>query len=344
MNREDNSATGPLGTAAGIGRFLFPALGTLFCVLNGLGMEIACLTTGCSVYADYSFLGLSFYVWGAMAFGAAVVAAGLDRLRPGLYVAWSALLVVADVGFLAWQTVFMPCSSCLVVAALLALGLLSGLAHPAAPGALRLRRGARIVLGAWLLLFVIDATDAVREQFRPWPIHGDPETAQYEIWFSLTCPNCRETLQTILYTPEMADLVVLYPVAKDDSDVDKFDLLYCGLNADVALDDALDRSWEAEECDAEDVDLTRGEQLMLRLRLAWNKALLVRKGHTAVPVLVSNKLVVVRTTCKVHGDQAAGAVEGLVEPTGDVLWLEEGVDYEPAEGCEDEVEHGCSVD
>lgn len=343
MAREDTGATGALSMVANIGRFLFPALGALFCVLNGLGMEIACLTTGCSVYADYSFLGLSFYVWGAMAFGSAVVLAGLDRLRPGLYLAWMTLLVLADVGFLAWQTVFMPCSSCLVVAALLALGLLSGLFHPAAPGGARLRRSARAVLVAWLLLFVIDATDAVREQFRPWPIHGDPETAQYEIWFSLTCPNCRETLQTILYTPEMADLVALYPVAKDDTDIDKFDLLYCGLNTDVALDDALDRSWDAEECDADDVDLTRWEQTVLRLRLAWNKALLVRKGHTAVPVLVSNKLVVVRTTCKMHGEQPA-AMEAVVEPTGDVIWLEEGIDYDPAEGCEDEVEQGCSVD
>ncbi len=343
MAAERGSTTGAWSAAAGIGRYVFGILGALFCVLNGLGMEIACLTTGCSVYADYSFLGLSFYVWGAGAFGVAVVLAGLDRLRPGLYLAWSALLVVADVGFLAWQTVFMPCSSCLVVAALLALGLLSGLVHAAARTSVRLRRGARVVLGAWLLLFVIDATDAAREQFRPWPIHGDPETAQYEIWFSLTCPNCRETLQTILYTPEMADLVVLYPVAKDDGDVDKFDLFYCGLQTEVPLDEALDRSWEAEECDAEDVDLTRWEQAVLRLRLAWNKALLVRKGHTAVPVLVSNKLVVVRTTCKVHGEQA-GAMEAVVEPTGDVIWLEEGIDYEPAEGCEDEVEQGCSVD
>jgi len=342
MAPQQTGATRALSTAASIGRFLFPGLGTLFCVLNGLGMEIACLTTGCSVYADYSFLGLSFYVWGTAAFAAAVVFAGLDRLRPGLFLAWSTLLLVADVGFLLWQAVFMPCSSCLVVAALLALGLVAGLLHEAAWGTVRLRRGAKIVLGAWLVLFAVDATDAVREQFQPWPIHGDPQTAQYEIWFSLTCPHCRETLQTILYTPEMADLVVLYPVAKDDTDVDKFDMLYCGLNADVALDDALDRSWEAEECDADDVDLTHWERIVLRLRLAWNKALLVRKGHTAVPVLVSNKLVVVRTTCKVHGEQAE--TEGLPDPAGDVIWLEEGGAYDPSVGCEDEVEHGCSVE
>ena len=168
------------------------------------------------------------------------------------------------------------------------------------------------------------------------------------IWFSLTCPHCRETLQTILYTPEMADLVVLYPVAKDDNDIDKFDLLYCGLNADVALDAALEESWDAEECDAEDVDLTPRERLMLRLRLAWNKALLVRKGHTEVPVLISNKLVVVRETCKIHGEETqSDSIQGLIEPTGDVIWLEEGIEYDPAAGdeaCGDEIEQGCSVD
>ena len=345
----NDGQTSAIRTVAYIGRFIFPALGTVFCVLNGMGMEIACLTTGCSVYADYAFLGLSFYVWGAMAFGAATVCAGLDRFRPGLYTALAATLLLADVGFLAWQTAFMPCSSCLVVAALLALALWAGLLFDASSGAGWLRRGAQVILVGWLALFCINATDAVREQLRPWPIHGDPETAQYEIWFSLTCPHCRETLQTILYTPEMADLVVLYPVAKDDNDIDKFDLLYCGLEADVALDAALEESWDAEECDAEDVDLTRGERLTLRLRLAWNKALLVRKGYTTVPVLISNKLVVIRETCKIHGeptDPAQDTLQGRIEPTGDVIWLEEGLEYDPEgdEACGDEIERGCSVD
>ena len=43
-----DTQTTAIRTVANVGRFLFPALGTLFCVLNGLGMEIACPETGSS--------------------------------------------------------------------------------------------------------------------------------------------------------------------------------------------------------------------------------------------------------------------------------------------------------
>ena len=326
-------------TVGRVGRILFPALGLALCSANALGAEIACVTTGCTVYASYAFLGLSFWVWGAVAFAGMLGAAAVDRWRPGTFLAAATLVLLADVGFLAWQTVFLPCTSCMVAALLIGLAQLSGLLHalrlPAVPALLR--RGAAVVLLLWTPLLLIDAADALRERARPWPIYGDPETAHYAIWFSLNCPNCRETLQTIVEAPGMMDDVVLYPLAKDDDDLERFQVMFCGLRHDRELWDVLDETWSEEVCDLDELDLTRSEALTLRLRLAWNKALLVRRGHRAVPVLESSRLIVIDEEGCDSG-QISLDVGGEVPP-----WVAE-EDPTDAGLCEDDLPQGCSVE
>ncbi len=325
--------------AGRVGRYLFPALGVVFCAANALGAEIACVTTGCTVYASYTFLGLSFWIWGAVAFAMLLICAPLDRRWPGTFLAAATAVLLADVGFLLWQTVFLPCTSCMVAAALIGLSQVSALLPAIArqEGRRPLRRLAGACLAIWTGLLLIDGIDALREQAKPWPIYGDPETAHYAIWFSLNCPNCRETLQTILESPGMMDDVVLYPLAKDADDLERFQVMFCGLRHDRGLGDVLDETWGAESCDVEELDLTRQEALVLRLRLGWNKALLVRRGHRAVPVLESSRLIVVdESGC--DAGQVALDVGGELPP-----WVTDD-DPEDAELCDDEVPQGCSVD
>jgi len=319
-------------------------LGVVFCLLNAVGVEVACFTTGCSIYASYAFLGISFYWWGTLAFGTAFAMAVVDRYRPGPYLIVASLLLAADTGFLVWQAVFLPCTSCLVVALLVFLTFLSGLVHSFLryPGGRTRRFVAIACLSVWTPFFLVDLSDASRELMDPWPIYGDPETAQYEIWFSLTCPHCEEALTELLADSEMTGQMVLYPLAKNDEDEEKFELLYQGLKEGKELSETLDYCWGGEECE-EDVEVLPGtEALWLRARLAWNKALLVRKGYTTVPILVSNKLMVVHDTCT--PDDPAPWHEFADPPAGG------GLDYgdpyaDPAdEDCGDEELMGCSID
>jgi len=327
----------PLQRIGRWGTYLFPLLGLAFCAANSLGAEIACVTTGCTVYAEYTFLGLSFWVWGTLAFAAMLLCAPVDRWRPGLALAVTSAALVADLGFLAWQVVFLPCTSCMVAAALIGLSQLSALLATGGAVGRGIRRLAWGALAVWTALLLVDGVDAARERARPWPIYGDPETAHYAIWFSLNCPNCRETLQTIIEAPGMMDDVVLYPLAKDAEDLERFFVMFCGLRGDRGLGDVLDESWSTETCDPEELGLTRGEAATLRLRLAWNKALLVRRGHRVVPVLESSRLIVVdESTCDTG--QVALDVGGEVPP-----WVT-GDDPADAELCGDDLPQGCSIE
>ncbi len=321
------------------GSYLFPALGLAFCAANSLGAEIACVTTGCTVYAEYTFGGLSFWVWGTVAFAGLLLCAPLDRWRSGIFLAATSAVLLADLGFLVWQIVFLPCTSCMVAALLIGLSQVSAILAGGAPSPPRplFRRLAWACLLAWTGLMLVDGVDAVRERARPWPIYGDPDTAHYAIWFSLNCPNCRETMQTILEAPGMMDDVVLYPLAKDADDLERFFVMFCGLRHDRELGDVLDESWETESCDVDELDLTRGEAATLRLRLAWNKALLVRRGHRVVPVLESSRLIVVdESTCDTG--QVALDVGGDVPP-----WVNDD-DPADAELCGDDLPQGCSIE
>ncbi len=50
-------------------------------------------------------------------------------------------------------------------------------------------------------------------------------------------------------------------------------------------------TWPTEE-------LSFIDKWLLRLRLSWNKALLIRKGYSSVPILVANKLLLIDNACK----------------------------------------------
>ncbi len=65
------AATGRLTVNAEV---LLLAAGLLFCAAAALGWAGSlCLTCGCELYQGFTVLGLSLYIWGAVAFGAALV-------------------------------------------------------------------------------------------------------------------------------------------------------------------------------------------------------------------------------------------------------------------------------
>ena len=97
--------------------FFLTLLAAAFCIWVALGNDVNfCATTGCTLYEDFSFFGISLWWIGAGAFGVLALAALFGLARPGAWLA--ALMVLADCGFLLLMALTAPCVSCLAAAAL----------------------------------------------------------------------------------------------------------------------------------------------------------------------------------------------------------------------------------
>lgn len=260
---------------------LFPALlGLALCVLNAAGAKLFCLTSGCALYAGYSVFGLSFYVYGAIAFGVivllAVSAAKIPRAVPWLgYIILLGLTL--DLLFLGWQLLYWPCSSCLVVALLL--GWTAAGFWRTYP--LLCRRLFKGVLLVWLTLMIPSGIAAGKEVLlTPWALYG-PADASIRVFFSPTCPACATEIKKLLQSPDVKRMA-FYPIAKDERDLR---LLATLQHQGVTQAADLGRLFTAE------LEETADPPLNLRWRLARNKMSLARYGAQTIPFILSSTVV-----------------------------------------------------
>jgi hypothetical protein len=257
---------------------IIPAvLGLLFCLLNAAGAELLCVSSGCGIYGSLTLGGVSIYLLGAAAFGAIILLALLALRWPGCRRWLLALLVVVllgDILFLVWQMLYWPCTSCLVVALLLALCLLGALlAFP------EFRRpGVKLVLLLWLLAVLPVTVAAGKELFLPpWAAFG-PGDAPVSVYFSPTCPACERTVLDILRQSSLRGQVAFFPVAKNEEDLRRLA--------------QLPEVWDEEGLEALFTPLSAGTQAgwALRWRLARNKMALARMGADRVPLVLAPQL------------------------------------------------------
>lgn len=254
-------------------------LGLVFCTLNVTGAELLCINSGCGIYAGYSLGGLSIHALGAVGFGAILLFALLARKRPPFrFLLFATLMagLLIDTLFLVWQILYWPCTSCLVVALLLALCVLGAL-----KGFPTFRsKVVHLALLLWLVAFVPVLVAAGKEALlTPWPVVG-PADAPVAVYFSPTCQACEKVVQEILALPELAGQVAFYPIAKNEEDLQR-----------------LTRMMEQEG----EVDIVSlfsssaappGESgLALRWKLARNKMALARFGVDRVPLVLTPRLV-----------------------------------------------------
>jgi len=255
-------------------------LGVVFCVAAGLGWEALCVTSGCSLWGDFSLAGISLYWVGGAVFALVAGLVLTGRAQFATLVIW--LVVVLDIALLALMAVTAPCTNCLVAAALIGLlGLLSLERRRSFMGA---------TLTVWGVIFVLNGALMAREQIKPWPMIGSEEAA-VRVFFSPSCPACRVMLRELVEgggaVGGMADSrLALYPLDKSEDDVQAL--------------------WRLQELSAtagagavlrELVGGTLGEvpkasskpDIGFRLRLWSNKIFLLRSGFTTVPVLISTR-------------------------------------------------------
>lgn len=256
------------------------AAGLSLCLAAAVGLTgPLCLTRGCELYQDFAVLGISMHLWGALAFGGALVVKllGLSFYRPYILAClWGEIIL------LVWQVLSAPCSECLLV------GLIWG-----AVAWLAVR--APVTQGVWAGLWATSLVVILLESAAPWPLYGRPDAAM-KIFFSPGCEACQVELAKLAEAgPEVLANVALYPIARQEAEVAAVRRMAVALqqtgNLWLALLQGTPRKGEA----------TWLSDMGLRLRLWSNKLHLGRMGVTRVPVALSYSLDASGHDCGVNG-------------------------------------------
>ncbi len=262
------------------GLLCLAALAAAFCIWSASGNEVnICVTAGCTLFQDATIAGLSLWWFGAGAFAALALAALLGAAWWGSLLAGLALL--GDTGLLLLMAITAPCVSCLLAAVLFAL-LYAGFRQAAfrrrnaKPGS---RPGRSVLLLAWGLLFVINVGTAVRTHMDVWAITDNGMEASVRMFFSPSCPSCKEGVTLLSGHVDVA----FYPVAEHDADVYKTAHMLRLLHEGSSMAEALEGAQSVPERSG--LEAFSPDLLLLRLRMLRNKAHVFLAGSQAVPFL-----------------------------------------------------------
>lgn len=260
------------------GLLCLAVLASAFCIWSALGNEVnICVTSGCALFQDTSVAGVSLWWFGGIMFAALAAAALLGAAQWGVVLAGLALL--GDTGLLLLMSVTAPCVSCLIVAALFAL-IYAGFrqaAHAMSRPQSNDRLGRSALLLAWGLLFIVNVGTALRTQADVWPITDNGNEASVRMFFSPSCPSCREGIDLLSGHVDVA----FYPLAENDSDIYKVARMMRLMDNGSSVAEALAK--------AQDVTAPTGfsalspAMLRLRLHMLRNKAHVFMAGSQSVP-------------------------------------------------------------
>ena len=254
-------------------------LAAAFCVWSAFGNDVNfCVTAGCSLYQDFTVGGISLWWMGTGTFALLALLALLGAAAAGRLLAGLALL--GDICLLLLMALTAPCVSCLVVAVFFALSYLGFRQAELARARERdshVRRS--VLLWIWVLLFTVNVGAVARSQAEAWPIMGTSEEATVRMFFSPSCPSCREGINILSGHVDVA----FYPLAENDNDVYKVAQMRRLLDAGMNLAEAL--------AQAQNVAVPRGlaslspDLLWLRFKMLRNKAHVFLPGLKPCPSL-----------------------------------------------------------
>jgi len=258
-----------LGRAAGriiTAETILLSAGLVLCLAAAFGLaDSLCLTRGCELYRDFTLLGVSMHVWGAAAFGLALV---VKLLGLGIYRRLILACLWGEIILVGWQVLSAPCSECLLVGCIWGAVAWLAVREPVSQG---------VWAGLWATALVV----LILEAAAPWPLYGKPE-APMKIFFSPGCEACQAELAKLAEAgPEVMANVALYPIARNEAEVAAVNRMAGTLAATgniwLAILQGTPRQGEAAWL----------SDVGLRLRLWGNKLLLGRMGVTKVPVALS---------------------------------------------------------
>lgn len=264
--------------AIAIGPLLVGVVAIIFCIWSALGNDVnICVTTGCTLYEDFSLGGISLWWIGIGAFACLCVCALLGQRNAGRILA--AFFLFGDCWLLLLMALTAPCISCLIIAFLFALSyFLFRRKYVMASKNTRppLFRSS-ILLWIWAILFIVNLGQVARYQFDVWPMLDVAEDGNMRMFFSPSCRYCIKGVEEFSGNINVG----FYPIAENESDVAQINKMIFLLNDGISIADALNQSkgtifnsfWDAWNPDT----------LILRFRLLRNKSHLYAQGSQSVP-------------------------------------------------------------
>lgn len=260
------------------GPLLLGLLAIAFCIWSALGNDVnICVTTGCTLYEDFSIGGISLWWVGTCAFAILCICALLGQRDAGRLLA--GVFLLGDICLLLLMAFTAPCISCLVIALFFALSYFLFRRHGQQDGRGNQPQLLRpsILLWIWMALFVVNLAQVARSQLDVWPILSESDDGNLRMFFS---PGCRYCVQGVdEYSGNIN--VSFYPIAENEAEVAQIDKMMSLLNEGMSLAEALAQSkgasfggfWSAWNPDT----------LLLRFRLLRNKAHIFAQGSQSVP-------------------------------------------------------------
>lgn len=259
------------------GALCIALLAAAFCIWSAFGNDVSfCVTAGCSLYQDFTLGGISLWWAGCGAFALLALLALLGAASLGRTIAGLALL--GDAALLLLMALTAPCVSCLVVAVFFALSYMSFRHAEARTGRGRGSRSRRsLLLWVWAALFIVNVGAVARSQAALWPITENGDEASVRMFFSPSCPSCREGVALLSGHVDVA----FYPLAENDNDIYKVAEMRRLLDTGMNLAEALAQSQEVARPSG--FAAWSPDLLWLRFRMLRNKAHVFSSGAQTVP-------------------------------------------------------------
>lgn len=251
-------------------------IGAAYCALQiaPLPVSVPCPGNGCSLFQDFTIYGISLW-WVGVAYFSGMVLLCLRRAH-GLAYPVAGAALIADAALLAIMLATASCVTCLGAAFFIALLFFALRKHVYG----KTSPGPSVILFLWGGLFVAALSFAVTENLGPWRLAG-AENTERRVYFAPSCPACRDAITVF------AGSAAFIPVAEKASDHAAIYGMQKALAEGKTLGQALDAVMQAKMNDTL-AEPPFPESLVLQIKLARNKAEVLRLGFGQLPLIMIN--------------------------------------------------------
>lgn len=252
-------------------------IGAVYCAAQvaPLPVSVPCPGNGCALFQDFTVFGISLW-WVGVAYFTVMALLCLRRAH-GLAGLASAAALVADAVLLAIMLATASCISCLGAGLLIALLYLVLRRHGRTKTSIP---GPSYLLFAWGGLFFAALLFAGTESLGPWQL-TNPQNADRRVYFAPSCPACRDAITVF------AGSAVFIPVAENADDHAAIYGMQKALAEGKTMVQALDVVMKAQR----EGTIAKPPVLAsfaLQVKLARNKAEVMRLGFTQLPLIMIN--------------------------------------------------------
>jgi hypothetical protein len=265
-----------------LAEFSFYLIGLFVCIVLANDMiPDFCSTNGCMITKKFSIAGINLYWVGALFFATCFSLSVFKKFNMLGNLALTAIVV--DSILLLVLLVLLPCTSCLLVGALI-----FGISTVLYFQKIITSNKIKTISSIWIILFAINIVFVGKSFVQPWAIYGN-NNAEVKIYFSPTCEACKKAvIEAIESSPSN---IALYPIAKNEKDYNLVNILACNIQQNHNPKECIENCLEEE---SQVKDNKTFDSLILAFNLFKNKLALLSMNVTEVPLVMTNEFFVAK--------------------------------------------------